>query len=48
VDKISSYAVQTRYNVLFAREVSEKEAKDAIKLAEKVRGFVLREVEYEN
>ena len=48
VDKISSYAVQTRYNVIFAREVSEKEAKDAIELAEKVREFVLRKVEDEN
>ena len=41
INRVSSYAVQTRYNVLFAREVSREEAKEALELAEKVREFVL-------
>jgi len=44
VDKISSYAVQTRYSVLFAKEVSQEEAEEAIELAEKVKEFVLKKL----
>ena len=45
VDKISSYAVLTRYNVIFAKEVSQRDAKEAIELAEKVKEFVMRKLD---
>ncbi len=44
VDKVSSYAVQTRYSIPFAKKVSGKEAEEVIKLAKKVREFVLRKL----
>ena len=40
VDRLTEYAVETRYPVLF--EPTVEEAKEAVKLAEKVRGFVIQ------
>jgi len=43
VDRLTEYAVETRYPVLF--EPTLEEAKEAVKLAERVREFILPRLE---
>ena len=42
VDRLTEYAVETRYPVLF--EPTVKEAEEAVKLAEKVREFIIQRI----
>ncbi len=44
---LNQYSVDVRYNYDFAREMTYEDAKEAIEIAEKVKEFVMKKLEYE-